>query len=291
MRYTRFAPSPTGYLHCGHILSALYVFAAADIFKCPVKLRIEDHDLSRARPEYIQSIYEDLERFHFRFCSKSIQSQKENTYLRFFKMLQEKNLIYPCSCSRKKLFEENPINADGEIIYQGHCKNFPPKESEAVAYRVMLPDENIIWKDLRLGEFTENPRAMCGDLVIKDRIKQWTYQFAAVADDFDEEIDLVVRGEDLQSSTARQIALAKMLGRCEMPHFLHHPLLYNPTGRKLSKREHDESVRAILDSGISAETLLGNICFEAGLCQKSVPQTLQSAIEIVKQSISNSSLL
>lgn len=117
----RFAPSPTGYLHEGHLLSALYVWAAAKKWDLKVHLRIEDHDQSRARPAYIAGIREDLAWLGFRYDSESIQSARNAIYEAALQKLEAKSLVYPCYCSRKQLQEENPKSETGEIVYQGKC--------------------------------------------------------------------------------------------------------------------------------------------------------------------------
>ena len=280
--FTRFAPSPTGYLHRGHILSALYVYAAAEKFGYRVRLRIEDHDQSRARKAYIDAIREDLEWLGFTWEAESIQSSNTERYERLLEILRKKDLIYTCDCSRKFTFETNPTNEDGEIIYQGHCKELGLPFAQNHAIRFKTPDISVNWEDLRLGKLTENPKDICGDFALKDRIGQWTYQFAVVADDFEEGVGLVVRGEDLKHSTSRQIVLAQALGRKEPPLFLHHPLIVDPTGKKLSKREHAESIRGERDAGKSAEALLGEVCAEAGLLPKSEPLSVNDSIQLVK---------
>ena len=117
----RFAPSPTGYLHEGHLLSALYVWAAAKKWGLQIHLRIEDHDQGRARPEHIAAIREDLQWLGFKWQSESIQSAHFDSYAKILEALQQKGLVYPCYCSRKELEEQNPKNQYGEIIYQGKC--------------------------------------------------------------------------------------------------------------------------------------------------------------------------
>ena len=117
----RFAPSPTGYLHEGHLLSALYVWAAAKKWDLKVHLRIEDHDQSRARPAYIAGIREDLAWLGFHYDSESIQSARSSVYEAALRKLEAKSLVYPCYCSRKQLQEENPKSETGEIVYQGKC--------------------------------------------------------------------------------------------------------------------------------------------------------------------------
>ena len=299
----RFAPSPTGYLHEGHLLSALYVWAASHKWQLKVHLRIEDHDRGRARDEYIQSIYEDLAWFGFKWDSQSIQSKRGEVYLKALETLEKQGLVYPCYCSRKQLEEENPKSETGEIVYRGKCflqtsswrATTRHLDSGSVAgmtcstennvphnLRVIIPDKVIEWHDLRLGDFRENPKEQCGDFPIRDRDGQWTYQFAVCVDDIDEEITHVVRGEDIRSSTARQIALMRLLGRNEPPIYLHHPLIVDPAGKKLSKREMAHSLRQDRTAGATAEELLGRVCFKAGITASPASLTLERALSAIE---------
>ena len=317
---TRFAPSPTGYLHEGHLLSALYVWAAAEAFGLKIHLRIEDHDQSRARPEYIKSIYEDLEWFGFEYDSDSIQSKRNPVYEEALARLDNAGLVYPCFCSRKQLEAENPKSETGEIVYSGKCRKVntsmdtlvpsalrcdelanPAHQCDAQSYthmpsalrcdeqphnlRVIVPDKVIHWHDMRLGDFDENPKQQCGDFPIRDRDMQWTYQFAVCVDDIDEGITHIVRGEDIRSSTARQIALMRLLGRETPPAYLHHPLIVDATGKKLSKRERAHSLRQDRDAGQSKESMLGRVCFKAKLQPENTPLTLAEAISLAKQAL------
>lgn len=282
----RFAPSPTGYLHEGHLLSALYVWAAAKKWNLKIHLRIEDHDQGRARPEYIQSIFEDLSWFGFKWDSQSIQSARNDIYTSALEKLKRQNLVYPCYCSRRQLEEENPKSETGEIVYQGKCRTLNEIASDVPHnLRVVVPDKIIHWHDLRMGDFDENPKTQCGDFPIKDRDGQWTYQFAVCVDDIEEGITHVVRGEDIRSSTARQIALMQILGRREPPIYLHHALIVDASGKKLSKREKAHSLRQDIDAGISPEEILGRLCQKAGLQDSFVQISLQSAINLVAASI------
>lgn len=282
----RFAPSPTGYLHEGHLLSALYVWAAAQKWDLEIHLRIEDHDQSRARDNYVQSIYQDLARFGFKWQSQSIQSSRTSLYESALAELEKRNLVYPCFCSRKQLEAENPKSETGEIVYQGKCLALSKTDSPIAQdvphnLRVIVPDRIIHWHDLRLGDFAENPKQQCGDFPIKDRDNQWTYQFAVCVDDMNEGITHVVRGEDIRNSTARQIALMELLGRTTPPVYMHHPLIVDSSGKKLSKREMAHSLRQDLESGISPEQLLGNVCFKAKLAPTTAPLPLEKAINLV----------
>ena len=311
----RFAPSPTGYLHEGHLLSALYVWAAAKKWGLKVHLRIEDHDQSRARPVYIEGIREDLAWLGFRYDSESIQNKRFAIYEAALRKLEAKSLVYPCYCSRKQLLAENPQSETGEVIYQGKCyyrrqpykasdttnavghgraewlgqeRSDCPKTSDESAphsLRFVVSDKVIHWHDLRLGDFHENPKLQCGDFPIRDREGQWTYQFAVCVDDIDEHITHIVRGEDIRNSTARQIALMDALGRIERPIYLHHPLIVDENNKKLSKRELAHSLRQDKEAGVSPEALFGRVCNKARLAESDAPISLQEAIALVAHTL------
>ena len=295
----RFAPSPTGFLHEGHLLSALYVWAAARKWDLKIHLRIEDHDQSRMRPAYVDGIYEDLAWFGFHYDSESIQSKRWPLYEQALSKLEALGLVYPCYCSRKQLEAENPKSETGEIVYQGKC--FARREARGARFeeeaqdlrhemephnlRFVVPDKVIVWHDLRLGDFAENPKLQCGDFPIRDREGQWTYQFAVCVDDIDEGITHIVRGEDIRSSTARQIALREALGAKEPPVYLHHALISDGTGKKLSKRELAYSLRQERESGTAPEILLGRVCFKAKLQETPAPLSLDQAISLIQSYI------
>jgi len=307
----RFAPSPTGFLHEGHLFSALYVWAAARKWDLDVHLRIEDHDQSRARPAYIQGIREDLAWFGFEYTSESIQSERNEIYQQALDVLQKNGLVYPCFCSRKQLEAENPKSETGEIIYQGKCLGLAESGKRRVErgveiddsmfcvdlsrphnLRFKTTDKVIDWVDFRLGEFHENPKHQCGDFPIKDRDNQWTYQFAVCVDDLEEGITHIVRGEDIRNSTARQIALSETLSQVHAvsktymrPLYLHHPLIVDPNGKKLSKRELAHSLKQDREDGLTAENLLGRVCFKAGLQPTPDSISLKGALQLVESSL------
>ena len=286
----RFAPSPTGFLHEGHLLSALYVWAAAKKWNLKIHLRIEDHDQGRARKEYIDGIREDLAWFGFKYDSESIQSSHFDFFQKVLDKLTEKGLVYPCTCSRKQLLAENPVSETGEVIYQGKCRTQTLPCNDPHSLRIAITDKVINWHDERLGDFSENPKQQCGDFPIRDRDGFWTYQFAVCIDDLTEGITHIVRGEDIRNSTARQIALSQLIAdTCEgdpdlnipayrRPIYLHHPLIVDPSGKKLSKREHAYSLRQEKDLGTTPETLLGRLLFKAGLQSDDRATTLDAAL-------------
>ena len=237
---TRFAPSLTGHLHIGHVAHLLWVFAAARASGADVLLRIEDHDRSRARPEYEDSIRADVDWLGFRFDQDvGRQSDDEAPYLAALDRLQRTTRVYGCDCSRKQIAAHSPLDHNGERIYSGRCRErgLPPEPPYAV--RVELPGDPI------------------GDIVVRDRSGQWTYQLAVVVDDLRQGVDLIVRGEDLEASTSRQITLGRLLGRERPARFLHHPLLLDAQGQKLSKRSGAAAIAERRHSGEPAAHLLG----------------------------------
>lgn len=291
----RFAPSPTGFLHEGHLLSALYVWAAAKKWGLKIHLRIEDHDQGRARKEYIDGIREDLAWLGFKYDSESIQSSHFDFFQKVLDKLTAKRVVYPCTCSRKQLQSENPISETGEVIYQGKCRTQTAPCSEPHSLRIVIPDKVINWHDERLGDFSENPQKQCGDFPIRDRDGFWTYQFAVCIDDLTEGITHIVRGEDIRNSTARQIALSQLISdACQgdlpipaytRPLYLHHPLIVDSSGKKLSKREHAYSLRQDKDAGKTAQEILGQILYKAGFLGNNTPTALDQAIAIVAESL------
>lgn len=296
----RFAPSPTGFLHEGHLLSALYVWAAAKKWSLKIHLRIEDHDQGRARKEYIDSIYEDLAWLGFNYDSHSIQSSHFELFKKVLGKLAAKGLVYPCYCSRKQLSLENPRSETGEIIYQGKCLHVAHDSCSKDlphSLRIHIPDKVIHWHDERLGDFDESPQSQCGDFPIRDRDGFWTYQFAVCVDDLAQGITHIVRGEDILSSTARQILLSEIISdSCakdssldlptySRPLYLHHPLIVDSTGKKLSKREHAHSIRQDKDAGIRPEQLLGRVLYKAQLQPEDTPVLLEHAIALVAAKI------
>src|SRR2546423_13998506 len=244
---TPFAPAPTGFLHLGHVLNALHVWktARASGPDGRVLLRIEDHDRQRSRREYEDAILEDLAWLGFAADAPLVrQSERNLIYMEALDSLRERGLVYACSCSRADLEEGR---------YPGTCAHRSLTEAPGLALRIRLEPSVEHFDDLRLGPQTQHPSMQCGDLLARDREGNWTYQFAVVVDDWQQGVNLVVRGEDLLDSTGRQIQLARLLGRVEAPRFLHHRLLMKSPSQKLSKSDGDTGVRELRAKGWSRE--------------------------------------
>ena len=254
---TRVAPAPTGYLHLGHVASALAVWGVAHAFSGRVLLRIEDHDRTRSRPEYETALLEDLAWLGFVPDEAPVRQRERGArYAEALDTLVEKGLVYACACSRKSIEALGGAEA-AEVRYPGTCRGRGIDGGRERARRVRLDDVTVGFVDLRLGTVEQTPSLQCGDVLVKDRLGQWTYQFAVTVDDFDQGIDLVIRGEDLLESTGRQIQLSRLLGRETPPEFLHHPLIVQQDGRKLSKSNRDTGIRDLRASGWTVEAVIG----------------------------------
>ncbi len=278
---TRFAPAPTGRLHLGHVVNALWVWGLARAFGGRVLLRIEDHDRIRCRPEFEAGLLEDLAWLGFepdaapgRDAPWVRQSDREEIYRRALDRLSEAGVVYACDCTRREILARSGVRSGEEPRYPGTCRDRGLAPRATPMRRIRLPERAVDFDDLRLGPHRQVPAEQIGDLLARDRDGNWTYQFAVVVDDLDQGVDVVVRGEDLFASTGRQILLAGLLGRAAPPLFLHHPLVYRPDGSKLSKSTGDTAVAELRRSGWSAERVLGAAATSVGLIDRSGPLAL-----------------
>jgi glutamyl/glutaminyl-tRNA synthetase len=274
---TRFAPAPTGYLHLGHVVNAVHVWGLARALDGRVLLRLEDHDRTRCRPEYERALLDDLAWLGFEpdapmpavfraGATPFRQTDNEPAYERALTALQAAGHVYPCTCSRRDvLMASGPVAEGQEPCYAGTCRRAPRDPEVTRARRVRLAAADVAFDDARLGEQRQRPAHQCGDVLVRDRFGHWTYQFAVVVDDRDQQVDVIIRGEDLLPSTGRQVLLARLLGRVDPPRYLHHALLRHPDGRKLSKAAGDTSVRERRAAGASPEWLIGEAAHRAGL--------------------------
>ena len=143
-----------------------------------------------------------------------------------------------------------------ETRYTGRCRTRELAADSTPARRLVVEPGTERFTDLVLGDQEQSPADQSGDFLVRDRLGNWTYQFAVVVDDMDQGVNLVVRGEDLLSSTGRQIRLARLLGRSEPPAFLHHPLIRKAGGAKLSKSDGDTGVRELRAAGLTATQVM-----------------------------------
>jgi glutamyl-Q tRNA(Asp) synthetase len=245
---TRFAPAPTGYLHLGHVVNALHVWGAAHDRDGRVLLRIEDHDRQRSRPEYEAAILEDLAWLGFVHDGPIVrQSERDALYRKALQPLIDRELVYGCTCTRAEIQGER---------YSNTCREKEIPLTDDVGWRVRMDPGAERFFDELLGPQEQDPSVQCGDVLVRDRLGNWTYQFAVTVDDHLQRITDVIRGLDLLPSTGRQIRLARLLGRATPPRFRHHPLVMKSPAQKLSKSDGDTGIRDLRAAGWTAEAVL-----------------------------------
>ena len=247
-----------------------------------VLLRIEDHDRQRSRTVFETAILDDLAWLGLAPDAPLVrQSERGDIYTRALDGLRARGLVYACSCSRSDVEQSNVVqplapadrgvkprttpgtglsdSSGAELRYPGTCRDRGLSEGSGIGLRVRLEASVEHFVDLRLGPQEQVPAEQCGDLLVRDRKGNWTYQFAATVDDYVQGITLVVRGVDLLASTGRQLQLARLLGRVEPPAFLHHALIMKSTDaasagsagplQKLSKSDGDTGIRELRARG------------------------------------------
>lgn len=243
------------------MLNAEYVWNTARERGGEVLLRIEDHDRERSRAEYEAGILDDLDWLGYRpdifptdiFRAgpcEGRQSDRDPVYREALEILRAQGLVYACDCTRRQLLATASPHVDtSELFYPGHCREKHLPVVDGYGWRVRIDPGEETFEDVRLGLQRQDPSQQCGDVLLRDRHGNWTYQFAATVDDWRQQIDVVIRGIDLLPSTGRQIRIARLLGRDVPPAFLHHALIMKTADQKLSKSDGDTGVRDLRARG------------------------------------------
>jgi glutamyl/glutaminyl-tRNA synthetase len=282
---TRFAPAPTGRLHLGHLVNAIYAWGIARATGGRVILRIEDHDRQRSRRAYEAAILDDLELLGLVPDEPPLsqlrggpstyrQSDDPAPYEAALAALRAQGRVYACACSRAALLAWRGPGCPGACRTRALLER--PPETALRAWLGGSPagggsEVDIeAFDDLLLGPQAGDPSAD-GDLTLRDRHGSWSYPLCVVVDDARHGVDLVVRGRDLLEATPRQLRLGRLLGRETPPRFLHHPLLRKPSGAKLSKADHDTALRDLVAGGASPPDLLGFAAAAVGLLPAAHP--------------------
>ncbi|HTT99376.1 MAG TPA: tRNA glutamyl-Q(34) synthetase GluQRS [Rhizomicrobium sp.] len=273
MIVTRFAPSPTGYLHLGHAYAAIRAHDAGERFL----LRIEDIDRARCRPEFEQSIYEDLSWLGLDWEKPVLcQSDRSDAYRDALDRLDSQGLTYPCFCTRKDIADEiaraasAPHGAEGPL-YPGTCRHLSAetrreKIVSGLAYTLRLDAARAATRTGPLT-FVEHgtPNAveplLLGDVVLARKEMPAAYHLAAVVDDAFQGVTLVTRGADLLPTTHVQRLLQALL---ELPalRYAHHRLILDASGRKFSKRDESMTLRSLRESGVTPREIRARLLRE-----------------------------
>ncbi|HFC6485333.1 TPA: tRNA glutamyl-Q(34) synthetase GluQRS [Neisseria meningitidis] len=234
----RFAPSPTGLLHIGSLLTAAASYADARSNGGKWLVRMEDLDPPREMPGAASHILHTLEAFGFEWDGEvAYQSRRYALYEETLCRLKTAGLVYPCHCSRKDWQAGARRGADG-FVYNGRCRHpgqRPAPQGKQPAWRIRVPDRDIGFSDGIVGGYAQNLARDIGDFVLLRADGYWAYQLAVVADDAEQGVTHIVRGQDLLVSTPRQIYLQQCLD-VPTPQYAHLPLLTNAQGQKWSKQ-------------------------------------------------------
>jgi glutamyl-Q tRNA(Asp) synthetase len=257
---TRFAPSPTGYVHLGHAYSALTAFAARGVGG-RFLLRIEDIDKTRCKPEFIKAIKEDLAWLGLEWEEPVRQQSKHlDDYAEALKKLERRGLIYPCFCTRSEIQAEveragHAPHGNGGPIYPGTCRNLSEDErqkrmAKGMSYALRLDMSRastisgpLFWQDRQHGRVKAQPDRF-GDVVLARKETPTSYHLAVTVDDHIQGVTLVTRGADLFDATHVHRLLQTLLGY-ETPEYMHHRLLTDSAGRRLAKRDGDITIRSL----------------------------------------------
>ena len=276
----RFAPTPSGRMHLGNVFAAMIAWLSIRSQKGSLILRMEDLDIQRTRAEYAQTLREDLLWLGFDWDEETPpQSQRTQVYDRYFEMLMDQGLLYPCYCTRAQLHDVNaPHLSDGTYIYPGTCRALTqPPPGRTPSWRVKVPQRSWTVNDRLQGQYTEDLSTHCGDFVLRRSDGLYVYQLAVTVDDGEAGVTEVVRGLDLLSSAPRQMYLQKLFGFSH-PEYGHVPLLLAPDGKRLSKRDKSMDL-GYLQKEKTAPELLGILAHTAGLLDTPTPISARELVD------------
>lgn len=256
---TRLAPTPSGFLHAGNAINFLITQQMARTVGACVRLRVDDLDAERLRPEYVADVFHSLQWLgmawdegpstpeeHFATYTQELRLER---YMGLIDRLRAAGHLYACICSRKQLAEST---CDCRAQHR-------PFDAPDTVWRLHVPEGTIVQVPAIAGPPVQVDLAqVMGDPVLRQRNGRPAYQITSLADDLDHGTTFIVRGADLLPSTACQLFLAQLLGEEAFLHvrFLHHPLELDPDGTKLSKSAGSTSLKAMREAGHSPDALI-----------------------------------
>jgi glutamyl-Q tRNA(Asp) synthetase len=287
MIVTRFAPSPTGYLHLGHAFAAFNAWKRARVADGRFLLRIEDIDQTRCRPDYAAAIQEDLGWLGLNWDGAvRVQSEHLVEYQTVLDGLAERGLLYPCFCTRASIMREVAASTEaqhyskhmprhdvnhmprhdpnGVPLYPGTCRRLSAAEraervAAGVAFGLRLDMATALRRDLMFDE-EEHGRVKChperfGDVILARKDSPASYHLCVTHDDAVQGVTLVTRGLDLKPATDLHRLLQALMG-WPAPAYAHHSLLTDTSGKRLAKRDTAVSLRSLRAEGVSARAIL-----------------------------------
>ncbi|MCP3139045.1 tRNA glutamyl-Q(34) synthetase GluQRS [Pyxidicoccus xibeiensis] len=270
----RFAPSPTGRMHLGNLRSALLGWLQARAAGGRFLLRIEDLDRARCKPQHVDDLLRDLEWLGLTWDETPLfQSRRDEVYRDALSQLERAGLVYPCFCTRGEIARAasapHGLSEEGPR-YPGTCARLTAGQiserarSRAPAYRFRTRPGEVRFEDGLLGPYVQDVEGVVGDFVVRRNDGVASYQLAVVVDDAASGITHVLRGDDLLSSTPRQLQLYQALG-LSAPAFLHVPLVLGEDGKRLAKRDGAFALAELRERGLPPERVLGLLAAWSGL--------------------------
>ena len=265
-------------MHLGHARTALVTWLRARKLRGRIVMRIEDIDRPRIVPGAADQICRDHEWLGLDWDEGPIlQSSRDEAYERALARLEEMGLLYPCTCSRKEIAEiASAPHGDDGLRYPGTCRGGVSRPGRAAAIRFRFDDPSPGFEDLLHGQFPEGE--VGGDFVLRRADGIWAYQLAVIVDDAEMGVTEVIRGDDLLSSTPRQIALYEALGY-RVPRFAHVGLVLDESGARLSKRHGGTAIEAVRQAGRSSEEVIGMLACSLGLTPSQAPIRAEELID------------
>lgn len=291
----RLAPSPTGRMHLGNAWAFLLAWLAARSVGGEVVLRLEDIDPDRSRLEFAEELLRDLSWLGLDWDEGPDlggahgpyeQSGRLGAYAAALEQLEQAGRVYPCFCTRKELrsLASAPHADDGSATYPGTCRSLTHEKREAFlrqgrrpALRLRCDNSVVCFDDLLAGPQRLSLADCGGDFALRRSDGVFAYQLAVVLDDLAMNITQVVRGEDILTSTPRQMYLYRLLG-APAPQYAHLPLVLDHEGERLAKRHNALALAALRDSGVSAPAIIGYLAWRAGLLDEPRPCTPESLV-------------
>ena len=290
----RFAPTPSGNMHIGNALCYLLAWLSARSQGGGVVLRFEDTDLMRMRPGAVEQTLSDLLWLGLDWdegpapgerSGPYFQSCRTEIYDRFFGELLDQGAVYPCFCSRRDVrLASAPHAEDRAAVYPGTCRDLPPAlaaermKKRPPAWRLRLEDERVSFRDRLAGEFSCEILREYGDFPIRRADGVYCYQFTAALDDALMGVNEVLRSRDLISSSPWQVYIQRLFGY-EPPVFVHIPLLLDPEGQRMAKRDFSLSLKEVRRH-YGTEEVVGRLGFLAGLQEEPRPCTAERLLEL-----------
>ncbi len=281
---TRLAPSPTGALHLGNARTFLINWALARQRGWRIVLRIEDLDGPRIKHQADRQAIDILRWLGLAWDEGPIRQRDDlGRYRAALDRLADRDLIYPCTCTRKEIeaAQSAPHGDEHELRYPGTCRPLDPRKigsaaqrsgadacHTAEAWRLIVPDRAIDFHDHFVGPQSINVQQLVGDFIVWSKNGLPAYQLAVVVDDAAQQVTQVVRGDDLIRSAPRQRLLYELLKLAPVPEYTHLPLVLGEDGRRLAKRHGDTRLASYRDLGVRAERLVGLLAGWCGLGER-----------------------